>query len=208
MGEENMKKLFIIIGISVVILQFIKKDNTSDLINNAILNQNLTNQTYNIQALQAEKMITELKEIISINLLEEIGMFTIEHDKTPENNWWSEWLNNSDIILNSKYKVSVTISTQDINLKNINGVIYADLNVNDFYINAIELFETVSVEEKSIFGSHYETSDILALESQMRNQIKESILTDKNIETCKQNIISYLENMANLFNVPIIISVN
>lgn len=203
-----MKKLFILS--TLVLILFIimsdKNENKTDLINNATLFQNLKNQSYNIQNLQAEKMVTKLNKEISINLLEEVGFITIEHDKTPENNWWTEWLNNSEILVNSKYKVSVSINTNDINLKNINGVIYADINMNDFYINAVELFETVTVEERKIFGKRYDTSDVLALESELRKNIYSEILNDENLNVCLLNLTTYLENMASLFNVPIIIS--
>ncbi len=167
-------------------------------------NANLQKELLNKEIENAQNFIESINNNVALTLLRTSGKITLTHDKTPENNAWTEWLFNSDIKVYANYNTAFTIECTTINTKidkNANVIISYD--TNDIKLSFIDIIDISSSENKSIFGSTYTPEQVLALEQIARDRIFENSNNDTNITQAKQNLESLLNVYAKNFNVNI-----
>ena len=118
--KRILKGLIFLLVIFIFFLgyQFIKYQNTQvDEKERAIQAQNeadLEREVLNKQLENAQNYVDSINNDTALTILRTTGKITLSHDKTPENNGWTEWLFNSDIKVYADYNTAFTIEMNDI----------------------------------------------------------------------------------------------
>lgn len=152
----------------------------------------------------AQNYINNIDNNIALTILRTSGKITLSHDKTPENNGWTEWLFNSDIKVYANYTTSTTIE-----INNIKTSISEDATViilydpRDITVSSVDITDFSTSENKSIFGSSYTPEQVAAFEQIARNKILEKVDTEANQRQAQLNLESYFKTLANNFNVKV-----
>lgn len=153
---------------------------------------------------KAEDFVENLNNNIALTVLRTSGKITLSHDKTPENNAWTEWLFNSDIKLYANYTTAFTIECNNITTKiDENANVLISYNSSDINLSSIDITDISSSENKSIFGSTYTPDQTLALEQIARDRIFENSNNEKNILQAKINLENFLNTCSKNFDVNI-----
>lgn len=164
----------------------------------------LEQELLNKEIENAQNYINNIDNNIALTILRTSGKITLSHDKTPENNGWTEWLFNSDIKVYANYTTSTTIE-----MNNIKTSISEDATViilydpRDITISSVDITDFSTSENKSIFGSSYTPEQVAAFEQIARNKILEKVDTEANQRQAQLNLESYFHALASNFNVKI-----
>lgn len=152
----------------------------------------------------AQNFVNNIDNNIAITVLRTNGKITLTHDKTPENNAWTEWLFNSDIKVYANYNTAFTIE-----MNNIQTSISDDATVNitydsrDITISSVDITGFTTSENKSFLGSSYTPEQVAAFEQIAREKILSKTNTDANNKQAQNNLESYFTTLAKSFNVKI-----
>lgn len=212
--KKIIKKFFGILLFVVVCLgiflgyQYIQYKNSEvDELQREVQAQNdadLEQEVLNKEIENANNYVKNINNNIALTILRTTGKITLTHDKTPENNAWTEWLFNSDIKVYADYNTAFTIE-----MSNIQTSISDDATVNivydarDISLSSIDITDFTTSENKSIFGSSYTPEQIAAFEQIARKNIIEKTDSDKNRAQAKENLESYFKVLAQNFNVKV-----
>lgn len=207
------KLLFILIFVMLgalmsLIYQYIQYNNqqTDELKEEvqAQTNINLEKEILNKEIEKAQDFVDSINNNVALTLLRTSGKITLSHDKTPQNNAWTEWLFNSDIKLYANYTTAFTIECNNITTKiDENANVLISYNSSDINLSSIDITDISSSENKSIFGSIYTPDQTLALEQIARDRIFENSNNEKNISQAKINLENFLNICAQNFDVNI-----
>lgn len=150
----------------------------------------------------ANRFVKNVSDQVEIILLNENGEFKIHHDRTPENNQYSEWLVNAELTMNLDYRTIFSIKSKDIKFDiTEDGSIIASYDTSKIVITAIEISNVVPVQKTSIFGSKYKPTEVAALEKIAKDKILEQSYNDENILKASENLKSYINDLAQKFGV-------
>jgi hypothetical protein len=144
------------------------------------------------KAIRLNRSISDQVELI---LVKEHGSLTISHDKTPGDEWWSEWLISSEIEISIEYNVVVTIPTSCIwaEVEGTEPVIKYDSTKIE--IDSVEITNIVPVETRNLFGETYTPADIAALTLIARDKVFEDASIDSELFLrAKKNLVEEITN--------------
>ncbi|MGN1012645.1 MAG: DUF4230 domain-containing protein [Clostridia bacterium] len=164
----------------------------------------LEQELLNKEIENAKNYVKNINNDIALTILRTSGKITLTHDKTPENNAWTEWLFNSDIKVYADYNTAFTIE-----MNNIQTSISDDATVNitydehDITLSSVDITDFTTSENKSIFGSSYTPEQVAAFEQIARNNILEKVDNDANRKQAQNNLESYFKVLAKNFDVKI-----
>lgn len=169
----------------------------------AIENQRkLDEQILKEKIVKANNFIKNVSNEIEILLLSENGEHTIFHDRTPENNWYSEWLNNAQLTIKLDYRTIFSIKTKDIDFNvTPKGSVDVNYDASKIDITAIDISNVLPEQKVSIFGQEYKPTEVTALENIAKQEIKEETYNNANILAASSNLKSYISNLATDFGV-------
>lgn len=197
--------LIIIFIITYEIYKYIKNYNSKLRIeNNSKCEVELQKELLNNNLKNAQNFVETINNNVALTLLRTNGELTLSHDKTPNNNKFTEWLLNSDILIYAKYNAAFTIETSNINVKiDKNNVVNINYTLKDIELSLIDITDFNTSENKSIFGSSYTPKQIAALEKITRDTIMSETNRYDNILMAQKNLESYYMSLADNLNVII-----
>ena len=132
------------------------------------------------------------------------GKITLSHDKTPENNGWTEWLFNSDIKVYADYNTAFTIEMNDIQTTiNEDGSVTILYDERDIVLSYVDITDFTTSTNKSIFGSSYKPEQVAAFEQIARDNIIEKTDNEKNRLQAKNNFETQLKTIGKTFNINV-----
>lgn len=150
----------------------------------------------------AKNFTQNISKETQIILLKVDGSFEVSHDRTPENNSYSEWLNNADITIRLDYHVVFAINTKDIKF-NITpeGQVEANYDESSINITAIDISNVIPNQKVSVFGKKYTPTEVTALESIAKERIQGDSYSSDNISSASDNLKQLLNEMATSFGI-------
>ena len=152
----------------------------------------------------AQNYISNIDNNIALTILRTSGKITLSHDKTPENNSWTEWLFNSDIKVYANYTTSTTIEMNSIKTSiSEDATVIILYDPRDITISSVDITDFSTSENKSIFGSSYTPEQVAAFEQIARSKILEKVNTEANQKQAQKNLESYFYTLAENFNVKV-----
>ncbi len=152
----------------------------------------------------AQNYISNIDNNIALTISRTSGKITLSHDKTPENNSWTEWLFNSDIKVYANYTTSTTIEMNSIKTSiSEDATVIILYDPRDITISSVDITDFSTSENKSIFGSSYTPEQVAAFEQIARSKILEKVNTETNQKQAQKNLESYFYTLAENFNVKV-----
>ena len=152
----------------------------------------------------AKNYVNEINNNVALTVLRTSGKITLSHDKTPQNNKWTEWLFNSDIKVYANYKTAFTIETDKIKSEiGEDGTVTLTYDPRDIELSFIDITDFTTSANKSIFGSSYSPEQVAAFESIARDNIQEKTNNKTNQKQAESNILNYLNGLADSYGIKI-----
>lgn len=152
----------------------------------------------------AKNYVNEINNNVALTVLRTSGKITLSHDKTPQNNKWTEWLFNSDIKVYANYKTAFTIETDKIKSEiGEDGNITITYDPRDIELSFIDITDFTTSANKSIFGSSYSPEQVAAFESIARDNIQEKTNNKTNQKQAESNLLNYLNSLADSYGIKI-----
>ena len=214
MIKKNIKKVF---GILVFVLicasvlmgyEYVKyKNREVDELKREVQAQNaadLEQELLNKEIENAKNYVKNINNDIALTILRTSGKITLTHDKTPENNAWTEWLFNSDIKVYADYNTAFTIEMNNIQTSiSDDATVNITYDIRDITLSSVDITDFTTSENKSFFGSSYTPEQVAAFEQIARNNILEKVDNDANRKQAQNNLESYFKVLAKNFDVKI-----
>lgn len=152
----------------------------------------------------AKNYVNEINNNVALTVLRTSGKITLSHDKTPQNNKWTEWLFNSDIKVYANYKTAFTIETDKIKSEiGEDGTVTLTYDPRDIELSFIDITDFTTSANKSIFGSSYSPEQVAAFESIARDNIQEKTNNKTNQKQAESNLLNYLNGLADSYGIKI-----
>ncbi len=152
----------------------------------------------------AKNYVNEINNNVALTVLRTSGKITLSHDKTPQNNKWTEWLFNSDIKVYANYKTAFTIETDKIQSEiGEDGTVTLTYDPRDIELSFIDITDFTTSANKSIFGSSYSPEQVAACESIARHNIQEKTNNKTNQKQAESNLLNYLNGLADSYGIKI-----
>lgn len=152
----------------------------------------------------AKNYVNEINNNVALTVLRTSGKITLSHDKTPQNNKWTEWLFNSDIKVYANYKTAFTIETDKIKSEiGEDGTVTLTYDPRDIELSFIDITDFSTSANKSIFGSSYSPEQVAAFESIARDNIQEKTNNKTNQKQAESNLLNYLNSLADSYGIKI-----
>ena len=152
----------------------------------------------------AKNYVNEINNNVALTVLRTSGKITLSHDKTPQNNKWTEWLFNSDIKVYANYKTAFTIETDKIKSEiGEDGNVTITYDPRDIELSFIDITDFTTSANKSIFGSSYSPEQVAAFESIARDNIQEKTNNKTNQKQAESNLLNYLNGLADSYGIKI-----
>ena len=152
----------------------------------------------------AQNYVNEINNNVALTVLRTSGKITLSHDKTPQNNKWTEWLFNSDIKVYANYKTAFTIETDKIKSEiGEDGTVTLTYDPRDIELSFIDITDFSTSANKSIFGSSYSPEQVAAFESIARDNIQEKTNNKTNQKQAESNLLNYLNSLADSYGIKI-----
>ena len=152
----------------------------------------------------AKNYVNEINNNVALTVLRTSGKITLSHDKTPQNNKWTEWLFNSDIKVYANYKTAFTIETDKIKSEiGEDGNVTITYDPRDIELSFIDITDFTTSANKSIFGSSYSPEQVAAFESIARDNIQEKTNNKTNQKQAESNLLNYLNSLADSYGIKI-----
>lgn len=152
--------------------------------------------------ISAKNFVKSISRETQIILLKVNGSYEVTHDRTPENNSYSEWLNNSDITIKLDYHTVFSINTKDIKF-NITpeGSVEISYDERDINITAIDVSNVVPHSKVSMFGKKYTPVEVISLESIAKKEIQNISYNNDNILLSSENLKEFLNSISKSFGI-------
>lgn len=201
--------VFVLICASVLMgYEYVKyKNREVDELKREIQAQNaadLEQELLNKEIENAKNYVKNINNDIALTILRTSGKITLTHDKTPENNAWTEWLFNSDIKVYADYNTAFTIEMNNIQTSiSDDATVNITYDIRDITLSSVDITDFTTSENKSIFGSSYTPEQVAAFEQIARNNILEKVDNDANRKQAQNNLESYFKVLAKNFDVKI-----
>lgn len=145
-----------------------------------------------IKAVRFNLSVSNQVELI---LAKEHGSLTVSHDKTPEDEWWNEWLISSEIEVSIEYNIIIAIPTIYIHADVEGTELIITYDYTKVDIDSVEITNIVPVESKNLFGEAYAPEDIAALTLIARSKVFEDASTDSELfAQAEKNLINEIAN--------------
>ena len=157
---------------------------------------------------KSETLIDAINNDIALTLLRTKGNVKLTHDKTPENNGWTEWLFNSDIKVYADFTTAFTIETSQIDTKILeDGTVSISYDEDDIKLSLVDITDYKVSTNKSIFGSSYKPDQVAAFEQIARNSVIEKVNTETNLLQASKNLEAYFTTLATNLDVKIVVNI-
>ena len=201
--------VFVLICASVLMgYEYVKyKNREVDELKREVQAQNaadLEQELLNKEIENAKNYVKNINNDIALTILRTSGKITLTHDKTPENNAWTEWLFNSDIKVYADYNTAFTIEMNNIQTSiSDDATVNITYDIRDITLSSVDITDFTTSENKSIFGSSYTPEQVAAFEQIARNNILEKVDNDANRKQAQNNLESYFKVLAKNFDVKI-----
>lgn len=201
--------VFVLICTSVLMgYEYVKyKNREVDELKREVQAQNaadLEQELLNKEIENAKNYVKNINNDIALTILRTSGKITLTHDKTPENNAWTEWLFNSDIKVYADYNTAFTIEMNNIQTSiSDDATVNITYDIRDITLSSVDITDFTTSENKSIFGSSYTPEQVAAFEQIARNNILEKVDNDANRKQAQNNLESYFKVLAKNFDVKI-----
>lgn len=148
---------------------------------------------------KTDRFNIEIRDSIELVLLTECGDIQVSDDKTSANNWWSDWLINSEMVIYAKYELIATIPTAYIFCYfNETGVVQIKYDPTRIRIKSVEITNMSTQSTKALLGRGYSPEEITSLILVMKDYVyssanKDAVLFNKAEENLRQYIGVLLE---------------
>lgn len=213
MLNRNFKPAFVVVFVLLVVLVFFilynrwKNDLKENINFESIKSQQISQEdSLKDNIVNANNVISSIKSDTKIVLCTVDGKYYLSHDKTKKSNAIFEWFMTSRIDLVCDYSICFAIDTSSLNFSVQDGTVWVYFSEDDIYINSLTVHNSVSDEITALFGSKYSSSEVLALEQIIKENIQsDAMMKRENIILAKANLIVYLSNLAESFNAEIVI---
>jgi|GEM_PF-1540511 len=150
----------------------------------------------------SKNFVKSISNEIEIIVLKEDGEHTIKHDRTPQNKWYSEWINNAEITIKLDYRTIFSIKTKDIDFTvTPNGTVIVKYDSSQIVISAIDISNVIPDQTVSAFGSKYKPTEVAALEGIAKEEVRVLSYNEKNILKASTNLKLYITDMATKFGI-------
>ena len=157
---------------------------------------------------KSETLIDAINNDIALTLLRTKGNVKLTHDKTPENNGWTEWLFNSDIKVYADFTTAFTIETSQIDTKILeDGTVSISYDEDDIKLSLVDITDYKVSTNKSIFGSSYKPDQVAAFEQIAHNSVIEKVNTETNLLQASKNLEAYFTTLATNLDVKIVVNI-
>lgn len=154
------------------------------------------------KVINANMFISEVSNDIELITLKEYGTYTLSHDKTPNNNGFTEWINNSQISIKVDYCAIFKINTKNIYFfVDSTGDITVKFKKSNIILSTIDTSNTISELQSGILGSKYTPIETLALCKIAKENIFKQINTEKNIEAASLNLENHFLKTSKSYNI-------
>lgn len=197
-----IKMVMVIAFFSVFYIFFIDRDKEDNSLLNNQNNVKIQEETLKPDV-NYENFITSVQNDTKIVLLTVNGRYLLTHDKTKQSNAILEWFSISKIELNCDYSVCFVIQTNGLQFSKESNGLKVSFSEEDIYINSLTITNPSASEVRALFGKRYGTSELLALENILKEQILEESYKASNLQQAKVNLEAYLYDIANSFGVSI-----
>lgn len=165
---------------------------------NSAPNSQVQQQILQSQIENANRVINQVNSLKELTVLQETGTYTINYDKTKNDSNLMKFFANSQITLNLQY--SAVLSIPSDKLKFILSSDYKNLrliyNKADIHVLSVEITNFTTQENRAFFGSHYSSDEILSLEQIAKDNIKQQVLSAKNIDDAEMNLRDTIRDIA------------
>lgn len=191
---------------TVVMLIFIvvvcSKPNEAKKIAQSNSNQQLFYDTLSQEELNIKRFISSISTETEIVLLDEVGSSNIEYSRTSDN-IFSSWTE-SNIKILIDYTAVLTIATNKIKFTTINDTILIVYDLADILVKSIEINNKNILRDKDWFGKSYSDDEVIALESALIDNIRNTIINDHDIiNKSEASLQRYFTDLALNLNVKI-----
>jgi len=138
-----------------------------------------------------------------IIILQEFGRYSLTHDKTPSNDFFTEWLLNSEVEIRTSYNLHISIPTDKIVMSELtDGVIVVLFDKEDFKVG-VDIHDLNSSQIKSVLGKNYTSNEIAALINIIHDNLLKERYTEENKDRAAKVLMVYLTNMASKMGVEV-----
>ena len=205
------KRMFqvLIIGVCVLLAwKFVNSNSESEDVQRQV--ESKVNQTvmieelnHNLDRTNINKFIEAVNTNTEIIVMQETGNANISYSDYDTN--WNKWLTHSDIKLDLNYLAVVSIPTSSIKLNLVNDVLYASYIPESFNVAALEITDKYIMHDRGVFGRSFTDDEKIAMETRIKDELRKTMLSDEAITSYTQSLESYLYELADSFNVDLII---
>jgi len=173
------------------------------------VDENTTDIQIKVDSNEVNKILIDaINNDIALTLLRTKGNVKLTHDKTPENNGWTEWLFNSDIKVYADFTTAFTIETSQIDTKILeDGTVSISYDEDDIKLSLVDITDYKVSTNKSIFGSSYKPDQVAAFEQIARNSVIEKVNTETNLLQASKNLEAYFTTLATNLDVKIVVNI-
>lgn len=201
-----VKKVAIVVSVVLVCaigVVVFNHESKEDILARSSLNQEVAEAELKDNT-DVKRFVDSLNTETEIILLTEYG--TSELDGSKVGNDWLAWITTSDITIHTKYKASMSIATEDINLFYNDNVVYATYTISSINIHAIEILDKHYLKDYGIFSPGFNDSEIIAMEKILVDDIKSSIIGDiNNVNKARESLETYLYQLAETTGINLVI---
>ncbi len=207
MNRLGEKLIIGCVGLVVGITGFtvLNSKSKADILAESALNQSIARtELEQQQAVNIEKFIESVDSETELIVMTEYGASEIAGNKVG--NDWMAWMTTSDIIIHAGYKASVSIPTSKIYLFEMDNVVYASFNPQDFIVHAVEITDKHYLKDYDFFPLGFTDSELIAMEQLLVEDIKRSILVDDaNMTRAEDSLEFYLYQLAEAMDVNLVV---
>lgn len=149
----------------------------------------------------ANLMVKHINNDIEYILKTVEGDYTISHNKSP-NEDWNDWLIDSSIKLNLKYKAIISIPANKITTAiDKSGAVLIDYDISDIQVKSVEIIQYTPIFDKKILGKKYTNEEVISLIEIAQDNIRNNISNSDLIHEASINLDNHMKKLAIDFKV-------
>lgn len=140
--------------------------------------------------------------VASINSQPRLILQSITGTKTVSCHRWDEsqkfknLFARSDIEIDCQYDVAFVLDPKGFYAQNVDGRTYIQYDTKYITIEYVDFKDTDTRVVKSLFGTAYTPQDTVTMIEDAKENLKEELYTQENIDKCEENFITYIDSLA------------
>lgn len=151
-----------------------------------------------------DRLIEAISYDIEYVVYTEDGTYYAYHNRDASATEIKKWLVGSEMRVRMDYTTVFVLSTEDIYLKNNEGVVTIEYNPDDIHMKAFEVNQVIPEEQQGLFGKAYTTEELTALVETATERTKQTVQADAGIVVLScEAFEQHMYEMAESFGVPV-----